>query len=929
MSKTIDELRAQGERIANATQAGENTATRVGGTITDIVDHIASLEDGNGAVANIAQGAVGRDSIANGSVDEYAISDGAVKTSKIADAAVVASKLAQGAVTTDALADDAVTTDKIAQEAITQDKLDDIVKSLQWSEVQLTDIDALSEVSSLNTITAYKVKSGKTTCGYMFMTMDSGTNQIVQYMITSLILPDNYGYDYNQQSLYVRTFARKGSYESAQGTWSTWRKMVSTFNEKLSFSSDGRSETYGFEIGKTIDLTASDVYKLKEVLNKFEGGMIYDVSAHNNGAVFESLKSLLNSTNLSTLIPISVRRGGMTIRFIQGPEQSSDNKYVQYRLMATSFSTTESDWQGVADEPKHNSNNLVSGDGLAKTYGGIEKNENFISVLASQNNRVLETYNKQGKKTLYDDLIVKGDIRTDKAIFGNIKNVIEYKELQTFGWLNNESYRVSLDASNSIATMYGTVSAVNGFLKSIKLDVKVAGTFTFAVGTMDQRNWAIIRKTFNVATSNTGNSVVFDVADLGIDILKGEQLFVYNQHNGGEKIGWLSYQSQNTNPNFYYGSAETAALAPFDGMYGGGFTLLYEVQEIESNFASKSELENLSRQLSSVSEMAQKAYNGLGTVKDLNDNLWILYVNNNGELMIRSSAHSKICVIGNSLVGGFNDNGSPYGMAATIKTNDFSNMLLEKFKETIPSSTLNRITIADWERTLTTDDATFDVMFADLDTNSDLLVIRIGENVNDATNLQTATEALLSYLKRKCTFATIVVTSDILRHYDSINNPLRNAAIAQSCLYCDIDGTADKYKIGTSRMYTDYNTNAIVPSSRIICTHSNDLGFAMIANAILTTLGVSALDIVRNITNNLDIDNTTPLQGVKNGIVTILTYGNSAPSITVTDAESNNIPTTNYMLSNYTYDKYNADGTPETATYATTFIMPNTDVTIS
>ena len=269
MSKTIDELRAQSERIANATQAGENTASRVGGTITDIVDHIASLEDGNGAVANIAQGAVGRDNIANGAVDEYAITDGAVKTSKIADAAVVASKLAQGAVTTDALADDAVTTDKIAQGAVTADGIADAVKSLQWSEVQLTDIDALSEVSSPNAITAYKVKSGKTTCGYMFMTIDLGTNQIAQYMITSLILPsDSYSYDYNQQSLYVRTFARKGSYESAQGTWSTWRKMVSTFNDKLSFSSDGRSETYGSEIGKTIDLTATDVYKLKEIVDR-------------------------------------------------------------------------------------------------------------------------------------------------------------------------------------------------------------------------------------------------------------------------------------------------------------------------------------------------------------------------------------------------------------------------------------------------------------------------------------------------------------------------------------------------------------------------------------------------------------------------------------------------------------------------------------
>ena len=78
---------------------------------------------------------------------------------------------------------------------------------------------------------------------------------------------------------------------------------------------------------------------LSEYVNKLSTEIIYDVSARNNGIVFESLSTLLSSSNLSTLIPTSVRHGGMTIRFIQ-----SDNKYVQYRLMTTSFSTIESDW---------------------------------------------------------------------------------------------------------------------------------------------------------------------------------------------------------------------------------------------------------------------------------------------------------------------------------------------------------------------------------------------------------------------------------------------------------------------------------------------------------------------------------------------------------------------------------------------------------
>ena len=99
-------------------------------------------------------------------------------------------------------------------------------------------------------------------------------------------------------------------------------------------------------------------------------GIIYDVSARNNGAVFESLSALLSNSDLSTLIPTSVRYGGMTIRFIQGSEQSSDNKYVQFRLMNQNWSANESDWQGVDDVPTAGSNNLVKSDGV---YYGLSE----------------------------------------------------------------------------------------------------------------------------------------------------------------------------------------------------------------------------------------------------------------------------------------------------------------------------------------------------------------------------------------------------------------------------------------------------------------------------------------------------------------------------------------------------------------------------
>ena len=68
-----------------------------------------------------------------------------------------------------------------------------------------------------------------------------------------------------------------------------------------------------------------------------EEAIIFDVSVYNNGAVFKSLKALLSSSYLNTYIPVSFRHGGMIIRFIQSSVQSSDNYYVQYRFLLSTF----------------------------------------------------------------------------------------------------------------------------------------------------------------------------------------------------------------------------------------------------------------------------------------------------------------------------------------------------------------------------------------------------------------------------------------------------------------------------------------------------------------------------------------------------------------------------------------------------------------
>lgn len=143
---------------------------------------------------------------------------------------------------------------------------------------------------------------------------------------------------------------------------------------------------------------------------EFESGIIYDVSANNDGAVFESLQALLSSSNLSTLIPTSVRYGGMSIRFIQ----SSDNKYEQFRCIANEFTTDVTKWQNVGNflEEKETS---YSEENVAGYI--IDKNKAIIVKINKDGsiNRLVE--NDRDKHTVhFEDVDIEGiaNLLTDK-----------------------------------------------------------------------------------------------------------------------------------------------------------------------------------------------------------------------------------------------------------------------------------------------------------------------------------------------------------------------------------------------------------------------------------------------------------------------------------------------------------------------------------
>ena len=122
----------------------------------------------------------------------------------------------------------------------------------------------------------------------------------------------------------------------------------------------------------------------------------FDISAyHATGGVLAKYADLTTALGTNGAnVPDALRKGGMSVKFVQ----SSDNKYVQFRLMADEWSTTESDWQGIDDEPTAGSDNLVKSGGvqneLDKKVDGRQDSKAFY--VTDDNRNIIAKIDKDG-----------------------------------------------------------------------------------------------------------------------------------------------------------------------------------------------------------------------------------------------------------------------------------------------------------------------------------------------------------------------------------------------------------------------------------------------------------------------------------------------------------------------------------------------------
>jgi hypothetical protein len=485
--------------------------------------------------------------------------------------------------------------------------------------------------------------------------------------------------------------------------------------------------------------------------------------------------------------------------------------------------------------------------------------------------------------------------------------------------------------SGVVVTIKDSAVVKDSIIRSLTIWVKVAGKFKIGIGHMDQRSWYLEQSSFDVETENTGE-ITFNLIERQIIIPEGEQLFIYTTFYGNETIGW---NNGTNDKGFYYGSP-SGALGYFPN--GGYCTIYYIASTITTPFASKSDLEYMDGQLDVVGNVASTAMANNFKAKDRQGNFYKLLVVN-GNLQVLPIEYSNVLVIGNSLCehdqvqdfGGWYASGR--GMASTVIGNDYCGLLQTGMRQKTANVVVTRFNeMVPWFRyPYDTSDEKFDELFHGiLSNNYDLIVFSLNANNTEHIDMiKDATVACIKYIWKHLPSADAVITSDC-----NACNPARNAQLSAAAVELGIPYIESNLNWKTY-MYKDKNNNycpyfyqgddmQLYPLQDKFCTHFNDYGMYLFANAILSGINYPTLDLRHNVWVDCQQDYEAWFNGIENGIISVLLYGNSPSSISIKDANNNDVSYTLHDMSNVNY--FNPP--VKIPTYGITFVMPSTNVSV-
>lgn len=446
----------------------------------------------------------------------------------------------------------------------------------------------------------------------------------------------------------------------------------------------------------------------------------------------------------------------------------------------------------------------------------------------------------------------------------------------------------------------------------------VGANVNFYLGTIDQRNWLLPRKTFTAQVTSLGETIsgqrvsIIDLSALNIIAEPGEVLFMSPQKttSNDATFAW-STSALISGVKCLYTTDILNALT--ESSSRAVMHIKISAKEIDTFLALAEDVER-------TNELVQANTEAIARSQIIYDEVTgtpYRLVVSNGMLSVKATRPARLLVLSHSYCQyqrmGWWQCDDNRGMAATVVTNDFPSQL----KDILGSTSMTKKNVADFERQL----AGYDFATGwNLTDNYDAIVLFVGANVEASTSvadIQAGFEAAIDYLKTACPSADIFIAS---LSGGNIFAGQQAAASAKQVSFIDIRYISisghwmGAYYFGESNGYY-----AVVNGG--VAGHPGDYTHWNIAKGLALGMGVEAsTEKAHALTLSQTTGGTISVKdayGVEGGVISIKCEANEGKAISA--------------LSVVDEDGTTIQATQRTNDYGTfyTFIMPARDVTIT
>lgn len=431
---------------------------------------------------------------------------------------------------------------------------------------------------------------------------------------------------------------------------------------------------------------------------------------------------------------------------------------------------------------------------------------------------------------------------TDKQTASSLLENTSLRMQNTFGQNPELIAKSSTAVVNTYAGLnYGTPANAPIFkettrLKEVKVFSPLDTTVNFRIGTIDQ-NSLLVNNTQNlvgIAVKKGMNTIRFERSAVFIE--PGQRVFVTLNELG-------LYAPTDDLPSFSKSLVCDKTHYLNDGAYTGN--QLYQSDNIIP-FSYTLVEKNINNKIDDVATATQAVSDSVQDLLPLKKNLFVkspsghkfmLMVDDNGNLMAKSSVPTNVVVVGNSLTYNWGN----FGLAASNPTLDWYAHVKDYIAKINPKAVFKRFGLGDWESaTSTTDrDNVFNSeMKPSLSAETDLVIIQLGDNINTSDKNATFgndAKKLIQNIKSVSPKATIVWVATWYQSFPNITTDVEKACSDTGAVYVPIHSIAQQSgntsHIGAVQTDAERNTRTIGNSGQ--ASHPGDKGHQLIANEVI------------------------------------------------------------------------------------------------